>query len=222
MKNIIFFGPPGAGKGTQARLLSKSLKIAHLSTGDILRLKIETNDKTSQEIKKIIASGKLVTDEILNNIVSERLINEKFNGFILDGYPRTIQQSNFLDNFLDNHNLSIDFIFSIDLNFDNLQKRIVKRSKEENREDDNANIIKVRYQEYLNTTKLVSEKYKAISGKIFNEINGDQEIDQIQSEIVKICKKTWFSLNFLHILTWLNYKKSCIHPHSFFLGHCNG
>ena len=68
MKNIIFFGPPGAGKGTQARLLSKSLKIAHLSTGDILRLKIETNDKTSQEIKKIIASGKLVTDEILNNI----------------------------------------------------------------------------------------------------------------------------------------------------------
>jgi len=190
LTNIIFFGPPGAGKGTQARLLSKSLKIAHLSTGDILRLKIETNDKTSQEIKKIIASGKLVTDEILNNIVSERLINEKFNGFILDGYPRTIQQSNFLDNFLDNHNLSIDFIFSIDLNFDNLQKRIVKRSKEENREDDNANIIKVRYQEYLNTTKLVSEKYKAISGKIFYEINGDQEIDQIQSEIAKICKKT--------------------------------
>ena len=190
MTNIIFFGPPGAGKGTQAKILSESLKIAHLSTGDILRSKIETNDKTSQEIKKIIASGKLVTDEILNNIVSERLINEKINGFILDGYPRTIQQSNYLDNFLDNNNLSIDIIFSIDLNFENLQKRIVNRSKEENREDDNTDIIKVRYQEYLKTTKLVSEKYKAISGKIFNEINGDQEIDQIQSEIAKICKKT--------------------------------
>ena len=190
MLNIIFFGPPGAGKGTQAKLLGEKFQIPHLSTGDILRLKIESQDQTSIEIKKIIASGKLVPDTILNEIVSERLIDNQLKGFILDGYPRTIDQSDFLDNFLIKNNLKIDLIFSIDVNFEKLQKRIVNRAKEENREDDSINIIKVRHNEYLKTTRLVSNKYKANLSKIFNEIDGDQEIDQIQSQITKICQKS--------------------------------
>ena len=99
MKNFIFFGPPGAGKGTQAKLLSKSLNIPHLSTGDILRSKILQNDEKAKDLNKILSKGQLVPDEILNEIVLDKLENEKKNGFILDGYPRTLDQSKFLNNF---------------------------------------------------------------------------------------------------------------------------
>ena len=96
MYNIIFFGPPGAGKGTQAKIISQYLNISHLSTGDILRKKLLDDDDLALELKKIMSSGNLVSDEILNSIVSSRLINESNKGFILDGYPRTLKQSEFL------------------------------------------------------------------------------------------------------------------------------
>ena len=96
MKNIIFFGPPGAGKGTQAKIISKYLNVSHLSTGDILRKKLLDNDDLANELKKIMSSGNLVSDDILNSIVSSRLKNETNKGFILDGYPRTLNQSEFL------------------------------------------------------------------------------------------------------------------------------
>ena len=100
MNNIIFFGPPGAGKGTQANIISKYLNVPHLSTGDILRKKLLDNDNLANELKEIMSAGNLVSDDILNSIVSLRLKQEKNNGFILDGYPRTLIQSEFLDNFL--------------------------------------------------------------------------------------------------------------------------
>ena len=96
MTNIIFFGPPGAGKGTQAILIAEYLNITHLSTGDILRKKLLDNDDLATKLKKIMASGNLVSDDILNSIVSSRLNNESNNGFILDGYPRTLPQSEYL------------------------------------------------------------------------------------------------------------------------------
>ena len=99
MTNIVFFGPPGAGKGTQAKIVSEYLSLPHLSTGDILRSKIKQNDSLALEVREIIASGKLVSDKILNSIVSEKLLNESKNGFILDGYPRTLDQSSFLNNY---------------------------------------------------------------------------------------------------------------------------
>ena len=117
MKNIIFFGPPGAGKGTQAKIISDFLQISHLSTGDILRKKLNDNDNLAIELKKIMSSGNLVSDEILNSIVSSRLINEKNKGFILDGYPRTLNQSEFLNNFLFDNSTSINYIFNIQINF---------------------------------------------------------------------------------------------------------
>ena len=100
MNNIIFFGPPGAGKGTQAKIISKSLNVSHLSTGDILRKKLQDKDKLANDLKNIMSSGNLVSDDILNSIVASRLENEINNGFILDGYPRTLNQSYFLDDFL--------------------------------------------------------------------------------------------------------------------------
>ena len=101
MSNIIFFGPPGAGKGTQAKILSNFLNFPHLSTGDILRKKILEYDDLALKLREIMSSGKLVSDDILNSIVKSRLNTDAENGFILDGYPRTLEQSNFLNSLLE-------------------------------------------------------------------------------------------------------------------------
>ena len=100
MSQIIFFGPPGAGKGTQAKLISSFLNIPHLSTGDILRKKLLDKDDLANELNNIMSSGNLVSDDILNSIVKSRLKNENEKGSILDGYPRTMKQAEFLNNFL--------------------------------------------------------------------------------------------------------------------------
>ncbi len=191
MSNIIFFGPPGAGKGTQAKIISEYLNVPHLSTGDILRKKLLDNDQLAIELKKIMSSGNLVSDEILNSIVSSRLKNEERNGFILDGYPRTLKQSEFLNKFLLQTSNSIDYIFNIQINFETLKDRIIKRSSEESREDDNIHVIETRYNEYLNSTQKVSNYYKNKFPNIFNEIDGSLRINEITEKIKEICKKSW-------------------------------
>ena len=190
MKNIIFFGPPGAGKGTQAKIISEHLKISHLSTGEILRNKILQKDELANQLKEIMSAGKLVSDDILNKIVLERLTNETNKGYILDGYPRTIVQSEFLNTFLKNSSSKIDYIFNIIINFEILRNRIIKRSSEESREDDNLEVIQTRYSEYLNTTQKVSNLYKDTHKEIFHEIDGSSEIQEITSNIIKILKKS--------------------------------
>ena len=188
MSNIIFFGPPGAGKGTQAKIISDYLNVSHLSTGDVLRKKLNDNDNLAIELKKIMSSGNLVSDDILNSIVSSRLINEKNRGFILDGYPRTLNQSVFLDKFLSDTSTSIDYIFNIQINFDILKSRILKRSEEENRDDDNIQVIETRYKEYLVSTQKVSDYYKNNLSSIFHEIDGTLQIEEITQKIKKILK----------------------------------
>ena len=191
MKNIIFFGPPGAGKGTQAKKISADLNISHLSTGDILRKKLLDRDDLANELKSIMSSGNLVSDEILNSIVSLRLKNEINNGFILDGYPRTLAQSEFLNHFLKQSSISINYIFNIQLNFKTLKERILKRSSEESRDDDNIDVIETRYNEYLNSTEKVSKFYRENKPSIFHEIDGSQQIQEITEKIKEILKKSW-------------------------------
>ena len=196
MSNIIFFGPPGAGKGTQAKIISEYLKIPHLSTGDILRKKLLDKDDLAIELKKVMSSGNLVSDEILNSIVSSRLQNEKSNGFILDGYPRTLKQSEFLNNFLLDISYSINFIFNIQIDFKTLKHRILLRSSEENRDDDNIDVIETRYNEYINSTQKVSDFYKNKFNTIFHEIDGSLQIEEITKKIKQILKKSWKTANF--------------------------
>ena len=196
MKNIIFFGPPGAGKGTQAKIISEYLNISHLSTGDILRKKLLDKDDLANELKSIMSSGNLVSDEILNSIVASRLKNEIYNGFILDGYPRTLAQSVFLNNFFIENSISINFIFNIHINFEILKERIIKRSLEESREDDNIDVIETRYNEYLNSTEKVSNFYKENNHSVFYEIDGSQQIQEITEKIKKILKKSWKTAKF--------------------------
>ena len=191
MNNIIFFGPPGAGKGTQAKIISEYLNISHLSTGDILRKKLLENDNLAIELKKIMAAGNLVSDDILNSIVSSRLTKETSKGFILDGYPRTLHQSEFLSKFLSETSSSINYIFDIQINFETLKNRILKRSSEESREDDNIEVIETRYNEYLNSTQKVSNFYKDKYNSKFYEIDGSLEIEEITQNIKQILKKSW-------------------------------
>ena len=190
MKKIIFFGPPGAGKGTQAKIISKFLNVSHLSTGDILRNKLLDKDDLAKQLQSIMSSGNLVSDDILNPIVSSRLKNETEKGFILDGYPRTLIQSKFLNNFLLETSASLNYIFNIQINFETLKNRILKRSSEEGREDDNLNVIETRYNEYLSSTQKVSNYYKDNYSAIFYEIDGSQQIQEITKKIIDILKKS--------------------------------
>ena len=128
---IVFFGPPGSGKGTQAKLISREFNILHLSTGDILRNKLKDGDEISLKLQSVMSSGNLVSDNLLNQIIAEKLISKECsNGFILDGYPRTIVQSDFLLDFLNKNNLVLDAIFDFKIDFKTVEQRIISRSKE--------------------------------------------------------------------------------------------
>ena len=188
MINIIFFGPPGAGKGTQAKKLTTLLNIPHLSTGDILRSKSLQNDELGVKLKQIMSAGKLVSDDILNQIVAEKIKSDCKNGFLLDGYPRTLNQSNFLNDFMKDSSIKLNFIINIEIDFNLLKQRILKRSEEEARDDDNLNILQIRYNAYLNDTKPVTEYYFKNYSNIFHEIHGNDEINEITSKIKKILK----------------------------------
>ena len=200
---MIFFGPPGAGKGTQAKIISDFLNTSHLSTGDILRKKLLDNDNLANQLKEIMASGNLVSDDILNSIISSKLNIDTDRGFILDGYPRTLQQSEFLNNFLTEASISLNYIIEIKINFQTLKNRILKRSSEQSREDDNINVIETRYNEYLNSTQKVSSFYKGKYPSIFYEIDGSLQIEEITDRIKEILKKSWKTAKILYISSWL-------------------
>ena len=187
---IIFFGPPGSGKGTQAKLLAKELNILHLSTGDILREKLNDGDTLSIKLKQIMSSGNLVSDEILNQIITDKLMSEECsNGFILDGYPRTISQSNFLLSFFKSNNLNLDIIFNFKIDFKLVEERIINRSKQEQRSDDNLDVIKTRIEKYIEETYPVSEFFSEKYSQISFTIDASQEVHKIQKELMNIIKK---------------------------------
>ncbi len=187
---LIIFGPPGAGKGTQAKLISDYLKVPQLSTGDILRNQLKKSDPLSLELKKTLDSGQLVSDDILNNIIIKR-INEKdcINGFILDGYPRTMIQAKFLNDTLKQKNISIDYIFDFFIDELTIIERIKSRSQIENRNDDNVEVIKTRINRYYRDTKPLSDFYKKQYMSQYVALDGNKEIQEINSEILKILKK---------------------------------
>ena len=187
---IVFFGPPGSGKGTQAKLLAKELNILHLSTGDILREKLSDGDKLSIKLKEIMSSGNLVSDEILNQIIADKLISEECcNGFILDGYPRTISQSDFLLSFFKSNNLNLDIIFNFKIDFKLVEERIMLRSKQEQRSDDNLDVIKTRLDKYIEETYPVSQFFLKNFSQNFFTIDASQEVYKIQKELMNITKK---------------------------------
>ena len=184
---IIFFGPPESGKGTQAKILSQKLNITHLSTGDILREKLNDNDELSLQLKKIMSSGNLVSDKILNQIISSKLTsNSSMQGFILDGYPRTLEQSEFLLSFFKTKNISFDLIFDFEINFNIVKERIVSRSKKEQRSDDSEEVIETRLNKYLDETFPVSQFFADKFSQNYFKIDASQKVSDIENNIIKI------------------------------------
>lgn len=181
---LILLGPPGAGKGTQAKVLVDTYGIPQLSTGDILRSAIAAKTPLGLEAKAIVDRGDLVSDAIVNGIVSERLDAEDCKqGFILDGFPRTIAQAEALDEMLVEKGVKLDAVIEIKADADELVRRVIQRAKESGgaRADDNEEVLRKRlgvYQEQ--TAPLVA--YYAEKG-LLKTVNGMEPVDQVTAAI---------------------------------------
>tara|TARA_B100000965_G_scaffold344116_1_gene314176 strand:- start:15 stop:587 length:573 start_codon:yes stop_codon:yes gene_type:complete len=182
--NIVLFGPPGAGKGTQAILLSKKYNLLHLSTGEILRNEIEKNSNLGKNIKEIVESGKLVSDEIIIKVLNLALdSNEKkeYSGYLFDGFPRNIDQAHLLSNLLQSLKIKLDCIILIDVDESVLLQRILTRKDIEGRSDDNKETLSLRIQLYSRETEPLIEHYS--STHIVKRIDGEGEINEVNQRI---------------------------------------
>jgi adenylate kinase len=206
--NIILFGPPGAGKGTQASFIAKKFNLHKVSTGDMLREVIEKNTPEGKEIKKTIDKGFLASDEIINNLISKVLSNKLYkNRLIFDGYPRSLPQAKMLDLLLKKNNQSLSRVLSLEVDKDTIVKRILGRESCSkcglifnrffkpatehnhkceakfliNRADDNSQTASSRFETYIQTTLPIIDFYK--KQNLLTEINGKQEISQLFEQI---------------------------------------
>ena len=183
--NLIFLGPPGVGKGTQAKLLCDKYGILHLSTGDILRLEISKKTEIGNFAKIFIDKGELVPDDTLLKMMKERLcLHDTKTGYLLDGFPRTIEQAKGLNLIMKKINHKIDSVISLFANEDELVNRLIKRGLTSGRSDESIDIIRNRQQIYLNQTSPLLNYYEEIG--LLIKINGVGEISDINDEIVKI------------------------------------
>ena len=180
--NIILFGPPGAGKGTQTKYLVKKLNGYQISTGDMLRNEIKKDSEIGKKIIDDMNDGNFVSDEIVNELIKIIIQDpQKKENLIFDGYPRSLSQAKNLDSLMAVSNLKVDFVFFLNVNKDTIVKRIEKRKILEKRSDDNLKTILKRYDTYMETTKPVLDFY---AGNLnFHEIDGTLEIDEITSKI---------------------------------------
>ena len=180
--NIIIFGPPGAGKGTQAKHLIKKLNGFQVSTGDILRDEIKKNSEIGRIIISDMNEGRFVSDEIVNKLIKNVVFNnEKKGKLIFDGYPRSLSQAKNLDFLLAETKQKIDLIFFLNVNKETIIKRIEKRKVIEERSDDELDTILRRYDTYMETTKPVLDFYS--KNQNFHEIDGTLEIHEITQKI---------------------------------------
>ena len=188
--NIILFGPPGAGKGTQAKFIIDMYNLVQISTGDMLREAVKSGSELGNKVKVIMDKGDLVSDDIIMSIISERVIEEDCKkGFILDGFPRTLNQAKELDKMLDHKNLKIDHVIEILVDEDLLISRIKKRASEDKiaRNDDNHEVLKNRIMIYKRDTIPVLKYYKNLNR--LRQANGMQSIKSVSNDIQGIIEK---------------------------------
>ena len=183
--NVIIFGPPGAGKGTQALNIVKKFNLHQISTGDLLRNEVKNKTEIGKHIENIISKGDFATDEIVNELIKNVIFDpNKKNKLIFDGYPRSLSQAENLYELLNKSDQEIDFIFFLNVKKDTIIERIKKRKHLEKRSDDNLTTILKRYDTYMETTKPVLDFYSKKTN--FYEINGDAKIDEISAKIEQI------------------------------------
>ena len=176
---LILFGPPGAGKGTQADLLKDKFNLLHLSTGDILREEVSNNTNLGQQAKKFMDSGELVTDELIIGMIKNKIDSTtNVEGFLFDGFPRTISQAEALDSMLLSNNLNVDKVISLEVDDDVLTQRLLSRG----RSDDNEETIKNRLNVYKNQTLPIKDYY--LKNNKLVEVKGDDSVEDVNATIV--------------------------------------
>lgn len=160
MKNVILFGAPGAGKGTQSKLLLEKYDFAYISTGELLRNEIKQGTELGKQAENIINQGKLVSDELIISLISSFIEKNNTKGILLDGFPRTVKQAEALDDILEKLHRGCAKVIQLEVPKDVLIKRLLKRAEIEGRVDDNEQTIKKRFEEYSEKTAPVAEYYK--------------------------------------------------------------
>lgn len=180
--NIVIFGPPGAGKGTQANLLVKKFKLHQLSTGELLRKEISDNTDLGLKISSIISSGNLVSDNIVGNLIEKYISNEMYkNRLIFDGYPRNLAQAKYLESLLIKNNQKIDIALKLTVGLETIKSRITERKNLEKRTDDDEVVAVKRYKDYENNIKPIIDFYK--QSNLLKEVNGEASVTKISDEI---------------------------------------
>ncbi len=183
--NLILIGPPGSGKGTQAKHLVKKLNCFQVSTGEILRDEIKNNTEIGKKILNNMNDGKFVDDEIVNKLLEKVIFDpKKKNKLIFDGYPRTLNQAKNLESLLIKSNQKLNYVFFLNVNKDVIIKRIEKRKIIEKRSDDESHTILKRYDTFMEITKPVLDYYS--KNPNFHEVDGSMKIDEISSKIEEI------------------------------------
>lgn len=182
MLNIVLFGPPGAGKGTQSERLIEKYHLVHLSTGDMFRYHISNDTELGKRVKEIIAEGQLVPDSItIEMLEKEATKRPEAKGFIFDGFPRTIAQAEALDAFIEGKGQKIDLVIDLEVNQDIIKERIAERAKISGRSDDSADKLLKRIDEYFDKTIKVLPFYQS-QGKV-TTINGIGTIDEVSERL---------------------------------------
>jgi len=185
MLNLIFFGPPGVGKGTQAAKVAKKYNLIHISTGEILRDEIKRETELGLQVKDFLDRGALVPDELLIDILESVFDNHKgVKGFVFDGFPRTLPQAEALDKIMDRKRYHLKRVLSLDVPIEELLERLVKRAREQGRTDDTEEVIKKRLLVYHKHTKPLVNYYQRKG--IYTEIYGVGNIEEIFQELCRI------------------------------------
>ena len=180
--NLVIFGPPGAGKGTQSKFIVEKFNMFQLSTGEFLRKEISDNTKLGKKISSVINSSELVSDIIVSDLIEKIISDSKYqNRIVFDGYPRNLNQATNLDNLLKKYDQKIDIVLKLSVSLKTIKKRILERSTLEQREDDNEEIAVKRFKTYEKNINPIIEFYEQTN--LLKTVNGETTISEINNEI---------------------------------------